>query len=172
MFRSWPGFFPRQTGGVQRVPVLVGSVVAVGVMVGAIALDRQRTERPPVQVIFGDDDGLPEELVELDNYVAAFEIEWTGPVRMRDGEVRVFASRRGDTSEDAPEENWPLVCESEFDDVVFRQRVTCPFQAPGPGEFALLLEVSDSEDRKIGEGIYAHLVLDPSETTTPSSTDE
>ena len=53
------------------------------------------------------------------------------------------------------------MCTSEFDDVQFRQRVSCPFQAPGPGEFALLLEVRDSADVVIGQGLYTHLVIDP-----------
>jgi hypothetical protein len=125
---------------------MVGSVAAVVLLVGAVALDRQRTDTPAVEVIFGDDNGLPDTLAEGGNYVAAFDIEWTGPVSMRGGQVSVFKSRTGPTSEDAPEESWPIVCTSEFDDVIFRQRVSCPFQAPGPGEFALLLQVRDALD--------------------------
>ena len=49
---------------VQRVPVLIGSVAAAALLVGAVALDRQRTETPEVEVIFGDDNGLPETLTE------------------------------------------------------------------------------------------------------------
>lgn len=152
---------------VQRVPVIVGSVLAVGLLAGAIALDRHRTDRPPVEVIYGDEDGLPEVLNEGDLYVASFDVEWTGPVSMRDGKVSVFKSRTGAATEDAPEEDWPIVCTSEFDDVIFRQRVSCPFQAPGPGEFALLLEVRNGADEVIGEGIYTHLIVDPSTTTAP-----
>lgn len=146
----------------QRVPILFGSVGAAALLIGAVVLDRQRTDAPEVEVIFGDDNGLPDVLVESSNYVASFDIEWTGPVSMRGGEVSVFKSRTGPTSEDAPEESWPIVCTSEFDDVVFRQRVSCPFQAPGPGEFALLLQVRDELDVVIGEGLYTHLIVAPS----------
>lgn len=156
----------------RRVPRLSGAAVAAFLLVVvlvsiAVALDRNKTDANPVEVIFGDSNGLPEEIVEGGEYIAAFQIEWTGPVTMRDGEVSVFASRRGDTTEDAPEENWPLVCESDFDDVQFRQRVSCPFEAPGPGEFALLLEVRDSADVIIGQGLFTHLVIDPTATTEP-----
>ncbi len=156
---------------VQRVPLLVGSVAALGLLVGAVALDRQRTDTPEVEVIFGDDNGLPSTLAEGGSYVAAFDIEWTGPVSMRGGEVSVFKSRTGPTSEDAPEESWPIVCTSEFDDVVFRQRVSCPFEAPGPGEFALLLQVRDELGEVIGEGLYTHLIVDPASTTAPAGTE-
>jgi hypothetical protein len=152
---------------VQRFPVVVGSVVAAGLLVGAIVVDRQRTEEPPVEVVFFPGNGLPDELVAGDPYIAAFDIEWTGPVTMRGGTVTVFKSREGDTSEDAPEEAWPMVCTSEFDDVVFRQRVSCPFDAPGPGEFALQLEVRNENGTTIGEALYTHLVVDPSATTAP-----
>jgi hypothetical protein len=156
----------------RRVPRLSGAAAAGGLLVAvlvvaAVLLDRGKTDANPVEVIFGDSNGLPEEIIEGGQYIAAFQIEWTGPVTMRDGEVSVFASRRGDTTEDAPEENWPLVCESDFDDVQFRQRVSCPFEAPGPGEFALLLEVRDSADSVIGQGLYTHLVIDPTATTSP-----
>jgi len=149
----------------QRVPVLVGSVLAIGLLIIAVALDRHRTDRPPVEVDFGDSNGIPEDIEEGEKYVATFQLEWKGPVSMRDGSVSVFASRVGDTTEDAPEDGWPLVCESEFDDVVYLQRVICPFIAPGPGQFALLLEVRNVADEVIGEGIFTHLVLDPASTT-------
>ena len=153
---------------VRRGSVLAVSVLAVGLLGGAYVLDQQRTSEAPVEVIYGDDDGLPEVLTEGDQYVASFDIEWTGPVSIRDGQVSVFKSREGDAVDDAPNEDWPVVCTSEFDDVVFRQRVSCPFQAPGPGEFALLLEVRDADGNVIGEGIYTHLIVDPSTTTAPS----
>jgi hypothetical protein len=154
---------------VQRVPILVGSVAAAALLIGAVVLDRQRTDTPDVEVIFGDDNGLPDMLAEGGSYVASFDIEWTGPVSMRGGEVSVFKSRTGPTSEDAPEESWPIVCTSEFDEVIFRQRVSCPFEAPGPGEFALLLQVRNELDVVIGEGLYTHLIVDPASTTaTPA----
>ncbi len=152
----------------QRVPLLVGSVMAIGLLILAIALDRQRTDEPPVEVAFGDSNGVADEIAEGEKYVATFQLEWEGPVSMRDGSVSVFASRRGDTTEDAPEDKWPLVCESEFDDVVYLQRVICPFVAPGPGPFALLLEVRNVADEVIGEGLFTHLVLDPATTTAPA----
>ena len=79
----------------------------------------------------------------------------------RDGLVAVFASRQGNTSEDAPEEDWPVVCEQEFDDIVSVARVACQFEAPGPGLFALELEVRSSTGKLLGEGIYPHNVVDP-----------
>ena len=154
----------------QRVPMFIGSVLAVGLLIVAVALDRHRTDRPPVEVDFGDSNGIPEEIEEGEKYVATFQLEWKGPVSMRDGSVSVFASRRGDTTEDAPEDKWPLVCESEFDDVGYLQRVICPFIAPGPGQFALLLEVRNVADDVIGEGLFTHLVLGPASTTAPVST--
>ena len=154
----------------QRVPVLVGSVMALALLILAVVLDRQRTDGAAINVVFGDSNGVPDEIEEGEKYVASFSIEWIGPVSMRDGSVSVFASRRGDATEDAPEEHWPLVCESEFDDIVYLQRVICPFVAPGPGEFALLLEVRGTADDVIGEGLFNHLVLEPASTTAPVTT--
>ena len=60
------------------------------------------------------------------------------------------------------------MCESEFDDVVYRAARDLPVRSrPGPGEFALLLEVRNVADEVIGEGLYTHLVLDPASTTAP-----
>jgi hypothetical protein len=148
---------------VRRLPIVVGAAVAVGLVAGAIILDRRDTEAEPVSVVFGEGDGLPEEIEEGSAYKAAFVIGWTGPVPMRDGQVSVFASRRGDTSEDAPDDEWPLVCEWEFDDVISQVRLECPFVAPGPGEFALQLEVRSDAGDALGETIYTHLVVEPSE---------
>jgi hypothetical protein len=143
--------------------VVVGVLLAGGVAATVIALDRRDTEADPVEVVFGESDDLPEQLEEGAAYKAAFVIGWSGPVQMRDGVVSVFASRRGDTSEDAPEDGWPLVCEEEFDDVVSQVRLACPFVAPGPGEFALQLEVKSNSGEAIGETIYTHLVVAPGE---------
>ena len=71
---------------------MIGGVVAVGLLAGAIAIDRSRTGAEDVQVVFGEQDGLPEDLNEGQNYDAAFVIGWSGPVTMRDGLVSVFAS--------------------------------------------------------------------------------
>ena len=120
-------------------------------------------------MVFGESDGLSDDLQEGAGYTAAFSIGWSGPVPMRDGLVSVFASRRGDTSEDAPEDGWPLVCERKFDDVISQVRLTCPFVAPGPGEFALLLEVTTDSDDVIGEGLYTHLVVAASSTADDTS---
>jgi len=152
---------------VQRVSAVVGSVMAVGLLVGAVVVDRQRTDAPAVEVIFADSDGLPDALAEGDHYIATFSVEWTGPVTMRNGSASVFVSRRGDTSEDAPEDGWPIVCESEFDEAIFKQWLSCPFQAPGIGEFALQLEVRNDEDVVIGDAIYTHIIVDPSTTSQP-----
>ena len=146
-------------------PVVIGAAVAVGLLAGAIAIDRSRTGAEDVQVVFGEEDGLPEELNEGEAYHAAFVIGWSGPVTMRDGLISVFASRRGDTTEDAPEDGWPQLCHNEVDDVVSQVRLTCDIVAPGPGEFALLLEVKNPAGDVIGEGLYTHLVLDPTATT-------
>jgi hypothetical protein len=148
---------------VKGLSVAAGVLIAGGLAATVIALDRNDTEAEPVEVVFGNEDGLAEELEEGVAYKAAFVIGWSGPVPMRDGVVSVFASRRGDTSEDAPEDGWPLVCEDEFDDVVSQVRLVCPFVAPGPGEFALQLEVKSKSGDPIGETIYTHLVLEPSE---------
>ena len=143
--------------------------MAVGLLAGAIAIDRSRTDAEDVKVVFGEEDGLPEDLDEGQQYDAAFVIGWSGPVTMRDGLVSVFASRSGDATEDAPEDGWPRVCRQEVEDVVSQVRVTCEITAPGPGEFALQLEVKTDAGDVIGETLYTHLVIDPSQTTAPQS---
>jgi hypothetical protein len=148
---------------VKRVLIVTAVVVfAVALAGGIFWMVRGEAAADAVKVVFGNSDGLPEELVEGHAYRAAFVIGWSGPVALRDGRVSVFASRRGDTSEDAPEDGWPLVCESEFDDVIARVRLACPFVAPGPGEFALLLEVRSPSDKTLGETLYTHLVVEDS----------
>ena len=146
---------------VKVFPVVIGGAVAVGLLVGAIALDRSRTGAEDVTVVFGEEDGLPEDLNEGQQYDAAFVIGWSGPVTMRDGLISVFASRRGDTTQDDPPDGWPQLCKQQVDDVVSQVRVTCDITAPGPGEFALLLEVKSDNGDVIGEGLYTHLVVDP-----------
>jgi hypothetical protein len=144
--------------------VAIGALVAVGLLVGAVLFDRNQSGAEPVEVVFGEDDGLPEELAVGAAYSPAFVVGWSGPVEMRDGVVSVFASRKGDTSEDFPQDEWPLLCEYPFQDVTSRVRFSgCPFVAPGPGEFALILEVRASSGEVIGEGLYTHLVVDPAE---------
>ena len=149
----------------KGLPVVIGGAVAVVLLAGAIAIDRSQTGAEDVQVVFGEEDGLPEELNEGQGYDAAFVIGWSGPVTMRDGLVSVFASRRGDTTEDAPADGWPQLCHQEVDDVVSQVRVTCDITAPGPGEFALLLEVKNDGGDVIGESLYTHLVVDPNSTS-------
>jgi hypothetical protein len=157
---------------VKGLPVAIGAVVAVGLLVGAVVFDRNRSGAEPVEVVFGEGDGLPEELAVGAAYSPAFVVGWSGPVEMRDGVVSVFASRKGDTSEDFPQDEWPLLCEYPFQDVTSRVRFSgCPFVAPGPGEFALILEVRASSDEVIGETLYTHLVVEPSELDEASSVD-
>jgi hypothetical protein len=163
------GAGPGETGRLSQVkglPIVIGGVVAVGLLAGAIAIDRSRTDAEDVQVVFGEEDGLPEELNEGQQYDAAFVIGWSGPVMMRDGVISIFASRSGDTTEDAPDDNWPELCSQEVDDVVSQVRVPCDIVAPGPGEYALLLEVKNDAGDVIGETLYTHLVVDPDATSS------
>jgi len=153
---------------VKILPVVIGGAVAAGLLVGAIVIDRSRTGAEDVQVVFGEEDGLPEDLNEGQIYDAAFVIGWSGPVTMRDGLISVFASRSGDTTHDDPPDGWPQLCKQQVDNVVSQVRVTCDITAPGPGEFALLLEVKNDKGDVIGEGLYTHLVVDPTDTTAPS----
>jgi hypothetical protein len=44
---------------VKGLPVVIGGVVAVGLLAAAIAIDRSRTGAADVQVVFGEQDGLP-----------------------------------------------------------------------------------------------------------------
>jgi hypothetical protein len=149
----------------QRAPFVVGSMVAAGLIAGVVAVERdgEGEQLPELKVVFAQGNELPDTLAAGADYRAAFTVEWTGGVvGQRDGVLRVFASRQGDTSEDAPEGEWPLICESEFDDVVSVARLPCQFEAPGPGLLALQLEVrSTVDDKVIGEGIYTHNVVDP-----------
>jgi hypothetical protein len=151
----------------KLVSIIVGVVAAVGILVGVVFYDRNGTEAEHVEVVFGETDGMPDELEPGAAYRAAFVIGWTGPVTMRDGTVRVYASRRGDTTEDAPEDAWPLICEDELEDVATSNvRVACPVVAPGPGEFAIQLEVRVASGDVIGETLYTHLVLDPADVSS------
>jgi hypothetical protein len=151
----------------MRIAALVGAVVvALGLAAGAMLLSGDDEPRPEVSVVFGDGNGLPDELVENSEYRATFTIDWEGPTAISDGQANVYASRLGDTTEDAPAGGWPLVCEAEYDNIVFRARLVCPFKAPGPGEFALLLEVVGTDGDKLGEGLYAHLVVPAGSATT------
>ena len=54
----------------------------------------------------------------------------------------------------------------EVDDVVSQVRVPCDIVAPGPGEYALLLEVKNDAGDVIGETLYTHLVVDPDATSS------
>jgi hypothetical protein len=145
---------------VVGVAVAVAAVAAVAGGVFALT-GGDDEEKKDVEVVFGLSDGLPETLNTGSHYRAAFVVEWHGPVAERDGIVSVFASRT-DGTEDAPEESWPIVCESEFDDVVSHSRLACQFEAPGPGPLALQLEVRSAiTDEVIGEGLYTHNVVDP-----------
>lgn len=156
----------RQTGR-MRIAALVGALLlAVGVTVGIVARSGDDGSDVDVSVVFGDSNGLPDDLVENTAYRATFTIDWEAPTAISDGQAHVYASRLGDTTEDAPTGGWPLLCEAEYDNVVFRARLVCPFRAPGPGEFALLLEVVDPQGNKLGEGLYAHLVLPAGSATT------
>ena len=47
---------------VKVLPVAIGAAVAVGLLAGAILIDRSRTGAEDVQVVFGEQDGLPEDL--------------------------------------------------------------------------------------------------------------
>ena len=59
-----------------------------------------------------------------------------------------------------------ILAGQEVDDVVSQVRVPCDITAPGPGEFALLLEVKNDEGDVIGESLYTHLVIDPNATSS------
>jgi hypothetical protein len=151
----------------MRMVALVGVIVlAIGLAVGGVLRGGDQQPEAEVSVDFGDTDGLPDELVENTEYRATFTIDWEGPTAISDGQASVFASRMGDTTEDAPADGWPLVCEAEYDNVVFRARLTCPLESPGPGEFALLLQVVDPNGDKLGESLYTHLVVPADSPTT------
>ena len=135
---------------------IVGVIAGVGLLVGIVALERERVEAPMLEVVFGQDDGLPETLTSGRTYEATFSIQWDGPVELRDGLVFVYLSRRGDEPATESNEPWPLACVSEVDNVIGVASVRCDFEAPGPGEFALLLEVRSDDGELVGEGLYSH----------------
>jgi hypothetical protein len=149
----------------QRASFVVGSMVAAGLIAGFVAIERDGgdDDKTELTVVFGEGDELPDTLAANTHYRAAFTVEWKGGVvGERDGILSVFASRQGNTSDDAPEGEWPRICEDEFDDVVSVARLPCQFETPGPGILALQLEVrSKIDDEVIGEGIYTHNVVNP-----------
>jgi len=154
--------------GVQG-PRSVFAVFAIVLLIGgAILLERRQAgDEPPVELVPSESDSLPELLRAGDPYRAVFTIEWIGPIEFHEGLVSIYASRLGGTSEDAPEDGWPLVCETELDQVVHSAIVACPFDAPGPGEFALQLKVDSPTGEALLDSIYVHSVVDelPEETT-------
>jgi hypothetical protein len=138
---------------------VIGLMVGVGMVMGGYAAERERRAEPGVEVILGVDDGLPEELHSGRSYHARISVEWAGTLTERDGVVSVYVSRRDGGVASDTDERWPLVCGSEYGDVIGRIHVRCPFEAPSPGEFALLLEVVDDAGDVVGEGLYAHTVV-------------
>lgn len=152
----------------QRAPFVLGSMVAAGAIAAGVVVLKDDNESngaksPEFEVVLAQDDGLQPVLAAGAHYRAAFVVEWKGgETDQRDGHIVVYASRQGDTSEDAPEGEWPVVCEQDFKDIVSVSRVPCQFQAPGPGLFALEIEVRSKLDNKLlGEGLYTHNVVDP-----------
>lgn len=152
----------------RRAWAVIGSLIAAALItvVVVVVIDDGDGDAgtPKLEVIFGQDDALPDVLAAGTFYRAAFTVEWKGGVRgERDGILRVYASRLGADSEEAPKGEWPLICENEFDDVVSVARLPCQFETPTAlGLFALQLEArSKIDDKVIGEGLYAHNIVDP-----------
>jgi hypothetical protein len=150
---------PRSLFAVFAIVLLIG---------GAILIERRQAgEDPPVELVPSESDSLPETLRAGDPYRAVFTIEWLGPIEFHEGLVSIYASRLGGTTEDAPDDGWPLVCETELDQVLHSAIVACPFDAPGPGEFALQLKVDSPEGEPLLDSIYVHDVVEelPEETS-------
>lgn len=142
--------FTRSTIGVVAGVALLGA--------GAFAFERSAESQPDVQVMLGQSDGLPDVLKSEREYFAFFTVEWEGDIDLHDSLVSIFASRRGPTSDDAPPDGWPVVCDREIDSADGRVQLSCPIETPGPGEFALQLQVETQDGDLIAEGLYTHII--------------
>lgn len=138
---------------------VIGLIVGLTMVTGGYVAERERRAEPEVEVILGVDDGLPDELRSGRSYHAKISVEWTGELSERDGMVSVYVSRRDGGVAGRGDERWPLVCASEYDDVIGEIHIRCPFEAPSPGDFALLLEVVGDDGEVMAEGLYAHGVV-------------
>jgi hypothetical protein len=145
--------------GVYSARSVIGLIAGVGMVMGTVAVERERRSEPDVEIVLGLDDGLPDELRSGQEYEADIQVEWTGPLWMRDGLISVYVSRRDGGADVQTDERWPLVCASDHQNVVGQVWMRCAFEAPSPGEFALLLEVTDDDGEVIAESLYAHEIV-------------
>ncbi len=123
---------------------------------GSFAAERERRSEPDIEVVLGVEDGLPDTLRSGRAYTAKMKVEWTGIVGPIDGLVSVYVSRRdGGVAADTGE-RWPLACATNPGTLTGQLLMRCTFEAPSPGSFALLLEVTDESGSPIAEGLYAH----------------
>lgn len=145
---------------VDNARSVIGLLAGVGMIMGTVAVERERRSEPDVEIVLGLDDGLPDELRSGQQYEADIQVEWTGPLWLRDGLISVYVSRRDGGADVTTDERWPLVCASDHQNVVGKVWMQCVFEAPSPGEFALLLEVTDDDDGEvIAEALYAHEIV-------------
>ena len=137
---------------------MIGALAGIGMVMGSFAAERERRSEPEIEVVLGAEDGLPDTLRSGREYVAKMQVEWSGRLDPIDGLVAVYVSRRdGGVAADTGE-RWPLVCATNPGQAIGELQMRCAFEAPSPGSFALLLEVTDEDGTVVAEGLYAHEV--------------
>lgn len=139
---------------------MIGAIAGVGMLIGSFAVERERRAEAEIEVVLGVDDALPSTLHRGREYVAKMTVEWPGRTEPIEGLVAVYVSRRDGGVAADTSERWPLVCATHSGSVVGELLMRCAFEAPSPGPFALLLEVTDDAGTVIAEGLYAHSVTD------------
>lgn len=146
--------------GVNSPRSMIGAIAGIGMLMGSFAAERERREAPAIEVVLGVEDGLPDTLRSGREYIAKMRVEWNDRIDPIDGRVAVYVSRRdGGVAYDTAEK-WPLACATNPGAAIGELLMRCSFEAPSPGSFALLLEVSDEDGNVVAEGLYAHEVED------------
>jgi hypothetical protein len=145
----------------HRTPPLLIPLAAVIVLASCVSVDQNGAAHQQLDIALSDDNGLPDKLSAGQRYRSTFEVDWasTEPDTIPSdvsGAVTVYASRQGT---DGESEEWPVVCQQAFDRIVEIAEVTCSFEAPSPGLFALELKVVADPDAPVAAAIYTHDVV-------------
>jgi len=143
----------------QRTPPLLIPLAAVILLASCVSVDQNGAEHQELEIVLGNGNGLPDELNAGQRYRSTFEIDWaSSDVVAADpgGEVTVYAS-----SQEAPgaDDQWPVVCQEQFERIRDVSEISCSFEAPEPGLFALELEVTANPDAPVAAALYTHHVV-------------
>jgi hypothetical protein len=145
----------------HRTPPLLIPLAAVIILASCVSVDQNGAAHEQLDIVLSDDNGLPDELTAGQRYQSTFEVDWASAEPTADpsdvsGAVTVYASRQG---ADGESDEWPMVCEQAFERIVEIAEVSCSFEAPSPGLFALELKVVADPDAPVAAAIYTHDVV-------------